>query len=288
VSDPEIRDFLDEKRRDYRDDASPRPVRTYLWRPNTSSDPPPVVLISHGTGGSALQMAWLAEPLAAAGFLAVSVDHHGNNYVDGYLPEGFAFEWERPRDLSFALSVLAAERPLGPVGAAGFSSGGYTAAALVGARIDPAVLQAILDGTIIAPDLPEFPDLLEALRQKVPAQQLAELLAVAGGDMSDARVRAAFLVCPAIGELLLTESLTAVRAPVEIRWGGADTITPPEQNAMRYLAAIPGARGSSAGPDVEHYHFLGDNPVGAHVRRQVAAEALTFLQAQLRSTEATG
>jgi predicted dienelactone hydrolase len=53
-------------------------------------------------------MAWLAEVLAAAGFLAVSVDHHGNNLADGYLPQGFAFEWERPRDLSFTLDAITA------------------------------------------------------------------------------------------------------------------------------------------------------------------------------------
>jgi hypothetical protein len=35
-------------------------------------------------------MAWLSKPLAAAGFLVVAFDHHGNNFVDGYLAEGFA------------------------------------------------------------------------------------------------------------------------------------------------------------------------------------------------------
>ena len=281
---PEVRDLLDENRRDYRDDTRPRPVRTYLWHPVAASDlAKPVVLISHGTGGSGLQMAWLAEPLAAAGFLAVSVDHHGNNYVDGYLAEGFAFEWQRPQDLSFILNVLATEMSLGPVGAAGFSSGGYTAAALVGARIDSAVLGGILDGRIPVPDLPEFPDVLDSLRATVPAPRLAEELAASGGDMADARVRAAFLVCPAIGGLLTGQSLNAISAPVEIRWGDADTIAPPEENALRYLSAIPGASGRSAGPDVEHYHFLGDNPAGEEARRQVAVEALGFFQTQLCS-----
>jgi hypothetical protein len=43
------------------------------------------------------------------------------------------------------------------------------------------------------------------------------------------------------------------RAVAQIWWGDADTITPPEQNALRYLRAIPGAGGRSAGADVEHY-----------------------------------
>ena len=78
-------------------------------------------------------MRWLVEPLVAAGFRVIAVDHHGNNYVDGYEPEGFLFVWERPRDLTFVLDVLADEQPHGPVGAAGFSVGGYTLAALAGA-----------------------------------------------------------------------------------------------------------------------------------------------------------
>jgi predicted dienelactone hydrolase len=73
-------------------------------------------------------MRWLVEPLVAAGFRVIAVDHHGNNYVDGYEPEGFLFVWERPRDLTFVLDVLANEQPHGPVGAAGFSVGGYTVA----------------------------------------------------------------------------------------------------------------------------------------------------------------
>ena len=281
---PQIRNLLDESRRDYRDDGRPRPVRTYLWHPPTSGDTaPPVVLISHGTGGSAGQMGWLAEPLAAAGFLAVSVDHHGNNFVDGYLPQGFVFEWERPRDLSFVLDALAAEQPLGMVGTAGFSSGGYAGAALAGARIDSGALQAILDGRAPVPELPEFPGLLDALTQSVPGERLAQAFAEAGRDYSDARVRAAFLICPAIGELITEESLRAVECPVEIRWGDADTITPPKGNALRYLSLIPAAGGRSVGVDVEHYHFLGDNADGTEARRQVAWEVVDFFRAQLRA-----
>ena len=78
----------------------PRPVRAHLWRPARGGRARGTILVSHGSGGAARQMAWLNEPLAAAGFLAIAVDHHGNNLVDGYLAEGFARWWERARDLS--------------------------------------------------------------------------------------------------------------------------------------------------------------------------------------------
>ncbi|HEV2635840.1 MAG TPA: hypothetical protein VGX23_11875 [Actinocrinis sp.] len=283
----EIRDLIDEGRRDYRDPERGRPVRTTLWHPQNDGPAPPVVLISHGSGGAARQMAWLAQPLAAAGFLAVSVDHHGNNFVDGYLPQGFAFEWERPRDLTFALDAIAADRALGPVGAAGFSSGGYTAAALVGARIDPPVLQAVADGLIRLPDPAEYPGLFDELLAIVPAEQFPRVLAEAGRDWSDPRVRAAFLICPASRGFLTKESLAAIDRPVQIRWGDADTVTPPEQDALRYLDAIPSAGGRSAGEHVEHYDFLGTNPAGQDVRRQVAAEAVDFFRGLLVDGPAT-
>ncbi|MGW6707865.1 alpha/beta hydrolase family protein [Streptomyces sp. NPDC054956] len=282
MTEPQIRELFDESRRDHRDDGRPRPVRTYLWHPPVSAGTePPVVLVSHGSGGSAGQVAWLAEALAAAGFLAVSVDHHGNNFVDGYLPQGFAFPWERPGDLSFVLDVLAAERPLPLVGAVGFSAGGYTSAALVGARLDAGVLGAVLGGQVPLPPIPEFPDLMEVLRESVDGERLARAVAEGELDHTDPRVGAAFLVCPGMGEMVTAESLKGITRPVAVRWGGADVITPPESNALRYLDAVPGAEGRSAGADVEHYHFLGDNPDGAEVRSRVAAEAVEFFRARL-------
>ena len=50
----------------------------------------PVVLISHGTGGSALGMGWLGIRLARLGYIAVAVNHHGNTAIEPYLAAGFA------------------------------------------------------------------------------------------------------------------------------------------------------------------------------------------------------
>ncbi|MER7538528.1 hypothetical protein ABTX77_27630 [Streptomyces sp. NPDC097704] len=94
-------------------------------------------------------------PLHEAGFRVVALDHHGNNFVDGYEPEGFLHVWERPRHVSFVLDVLAREQPLGPVGAAGFSLGGHTAAALAGVRVGPRILRAVMTGAVPLPEIPE-------------------------------------------------------------------------------------------------------------------------------------
>ena len=108
----------------------------------------PMILLSHGTGGSARQLAWLGTALARAGFIAVAIDHPGNNGVTDPTVQGFTLWWLRARELSMALDTMLATRTFGPhidrarVGAAGFSLGGYTVIAIAGARVDmPGMLE---------------------------------------------------------------------------------------------------------------------------------------------------
>lgn len=273
--------FHDDERPNWSADG-PRPIRAHVWRPDQTMGG--TILVSHGTGGSAEEMEWLTGAFAAAGFLSVAVDHHGNNSVDGYEPEGFARWWERPRDLSVVLDRLGADEDLGPVGAAGFSLGGYTAAALLGARVDAELYAALFAGTIPAVPPPEYPSLVEELRARLSDDDVAGWVADAGRDYSDARVRSAFLVCPAIARMLDEGSLAAIDRPVAIRSAEADDIAPPVDNADVYAQSIPGAELRSVGVEVGHYAFIGSNPEGSDVRDRVAREAVAFFGATLRAT----
>src|SRR5438105_11352005 len=91
----------------------------------------PVVLLSHGTGGSALSMAWFGEALASHGYVVAGVNHPGNNGAEPYTVEGFSLWWERARDLSSVIDSLLGDATFGArldagrIGAAGFSLGGY-------------------------------------------------------------------------------------------------------------------------------------------------------------------
>jgi predicted dienelactone hydrolase len=227
-------------------------------------------------------MAWLNEPLAAAGFLAIAVDHHGNNFVDGYLAEGFARWWERARDLSVVLDQVGARERLGPVGAAGFSLGGYAVAALLGARIDASRYEGLFSGAVPAQSPPEYPTLAQELRERLSAADVARWVADARLDYADGRVLAGFLISPGVGLLLEERSLAAIDRPVAVRWAGADEAAPPPDDARLYANLIPGADGRSVGEDVSHYAFLGDNPEFADVRELVASEALAFFESNLR------
>ena len=268
---PLIRVLHDESRQDLREPSRPQAA------------PAPLVVVSHGTGGSGSAMEWLVQPLRQAGFRVIALDHHGNNYVDGYEPEGFLHVWERPRDVSLALDALAGEQMLGPVGVAGFSLGGYTAAALAGARLDPQILFAVLTGAVPLPEIPEFPGVLEALRKKHPLDELSRLaLDAAAADLSDPRVRAVFQVAPGVGALVTPESLAAIRVPVGIRWGGADSVNPYDVDTKPYLEHIPTATGSSAGPDVRHDDFFAPEPADPSARVRVGRDAAAFFQQHLR------
>ena len=102
----------------------------------------PLVALSHGTGGSAMQMAWLGTYLAARGYIVAAVNHPGNNAVTGYTTQGFIEGWERAKDISAVISDMLADPRFGSkidpdrIGAAGFSYGGFTMMELAGATAD--------------------------------------------------------------------------------------------------------------------------------------------------------
>ncbi len=279
MPEPRIIDSVDETRRAFDDPARPRPVRVYLWEPlvRPADGLTRLVLLSHGTGASGQDLAWLAQPLVEAGFLVAAVDHHGNNWVDGYLAPGFVLIWERPADLRHVLDLVERDRRVDWAAAAGFSAGGYASAALVGVRLDPTLIRLLGEGRIPEPPMPEFPGAFAWLRDNTTPETIGDLLERAQSDQRDERVRAAFLICPGDGGLASAESLRAVNRPVEIRWADADVITPPAQTALRYLELIDGARGQSVGPAVEHHHLFADDPDGTSVRHRTGADAAVFL-----------
>ena len=103
--------------------------------------PFPVVLASHGLGGSTGTLGWLTAGLAEAGAFVISVNHPNSTTRDFNLQEGLK-HWTRAQDLRAALDWLAAQPELAAhadfsrIYAVGFSAGGWTALALGGARAD--------------------------------------------------------------------------------------------------------------------------------------------------------
>jgi predicted dienelactone hydrolase len=226
----------------------------------------PLVLISHGFGGSARQMTWLGAALARRGYIAVAVDHPGTNGVDGVTDEGAYAPWERATDLRAALDFVLARPDLAPhvdtarIGVAGFSLGGFTALLEAGARPDFARFIAFCDGphrdAICDPQL-EYA--LDFHRQAAVLARpgMAPLAADQTADFRDPRVKAAFLIAPALVEALDPASLPRIAIPVSIVLGGGDPIAPPATNGKLAARLIPGAH-LLVLPRVGHYDFLSE------------------------------
>ena len=104
-----------------------------------AGDSLPLIVISHGQGGSYLGHHDTASALADAGFVVVSLNHPGDSFGDDAAAQQLRIFESRPRDVSRVISFMLSNWPyrqqLDPaaIGVFGFSRGGYTALALAGA-----------------------------------------------------------------------------------------------------------------------------------------------------------
>jgi predicted dienelactone hydrolase len=223
----------------------------------------PLIVISHGTGGSGLSMAWLGECLAARGYVAAAVNHPGNNAAEPYTVEGFSLWWERARDLSEVITGMLADPEFGShikpdrIGAAEFSLGGYTMIEIAGGIADAEGFVRYCDSTNtdgICTSPPEFPTLVENFRKLI--QEHPEVLKHAGDSYRDPRVRSVFAMAPALGPAFPVLGLKKINIPVEIVAGESDQSVPIASSAKYFAANIPGAKLHIFRGDVGHYVFL--------------------------------
>jgi predicted dienelactone hydrolase len=226
----------------------------------------PLILLSHGTGGTAQSLAWFATALAAHGYIVVGVNHPGNNAMEPYTVQGFTLWWERAKDLSAVLDDILADPEFGPrvdrrrIGGAGFSLGGYTMIELAGGRTSrehyAMVCRAAPDQVSCKPP-PEFPDLIaksNALAATDPAY--AKALREDGASHRDSRIRAVFAMAPALGPAFAPASLKTIAIPVAIVAGAQDSIVPVDANAKYDAAQIPHAALTIFPGEVDHYVFV--------------------------------
>ena len=138
---------------DWLDSSRDRHVLARIYYPARGSEPLPVILVSHGLGGSRVGYAYLGRYWADRGYVAVHLQHKGS---DTAVWQGAASPMvsmreaaqdiqnmiQRPRDVSFAIDRLRevnqSEGPLrgrldlGRIGVAGHSMGAQTALLIAG------------------------------------------------------------------------------------------------------------------------------------------------------------
>jgi predicted dienelactone hydrolase len=227
----------------------------------------PLIVMSHGTGGSAVMMMWLGTYLAANGYIVAAVNHHGNTAAEKEpAPQGFLLYWERASDLKVVIDALLRDQEfrgrIDPrrIGAAGFSLGGYTSIAAAGGRFSQSAFDTFCrskERDFTCEPQNEFPEAqarFEALRQTDPV--VRESLGRSGASYQDPRIRAVFAIAPALGSGFTARGLRHVNVPVHIVVGEGDVTTPSRTNARRYASLIRGARLTILPGAVAHYTFL--------------------------------
>jgi len=244
----------------------------------------PLLVMSHGTGGTALSLAWLGTALAARGYVVAAVNHPGNNALEDYTVQGFTLWWLRAQDLSRVSDALLADATFGPridagrIGALGFSLGGYTVMEIAGAITSRTLLQQVCAGNQV-PTMckgpPEFPD-LDVRAAELVQSDPTFLTALAGASQSyrDPRVRAVLAIAPALGPALTPPSLAAIAIPVALVAATDDAVVQADLNAKFIAANIPHAQLTLLPGGVGHYTFLDVcTPAGRDALAQLCVDA---------------
>jgi predicted dienelactone hydrolase len=197
----------------------------------------PLIVISHGSGGSHLSHRILAAHLARNGFVVAMPEHPGNNRNNNELVDTVANLANRPRhiriviDWAFSSETFGSSLILDTVAVVGNSMGGYTALAIAGG-------------------IPtSFP-------RESPDRQLRRIEVD-----PDYRVKALVLLAPATPWFMAPGALRGVRVPILLWTAEKDSYTP-EFHAEIVKAGVPdpGLIEHRIAANAGHFSFLSPFP----------------------------
>lgn len=214
----------------------------------------PLIVFSHGTGGSGFNHHDTASHLVQHGFVAVTLTHPGDNFED---TSAFGTDVPllgRPRHVVTVLDAVLKDATLGPlldarrIGVVGFAAGAYTALVLVGGR--PDLDKVVAYAKRHRADAARLGRISEGLRRTLPDETIAH----------DRRIKAAVLLAPALGFAFDQNDLAKVNVPIRIYKADADQVLPHVANADRIRQLLPRQPEWVVFPGAGHYAFLAPCP----------------------------
>ena len=225
----------------------------------------PLVVFSHGRGGTFNGHQDTAGTLADAGFVVAAINHPGDTATDMSHFYDLSVYIDRPTDIKrlidYMLGASTAASKIDPrrIGLFGFSRGGYTGLVLVGADPDWAHVTQICEGSSLR--------VCDQVRRKeYPAGPLTH----------DSRIKAAVIADPP-ATVFGDSSFAAVRVPVQL-WqserGGdgveAQTVAAVDKN-------LPAPHEYRIVPNAGHFAFLTPCPAElAEKRPELCTDAPGF------------
>lgn len=230
-----------------------------------SGDKLPLVVISHGYGGSFLGHHDTAEALADAGFAVAAISHPGDNARDKSGAGELQIFVDRPAHIRRLIDFMLGASPLAQridaerVGFFGFSRGGYTGLALIGARPDWAAARSFC--------------------AESPAHfcgQVHDRAFPSAAPAPDPRIKAAVIADP-LAIFFTAQSFSAITVPVQL-WGsqrGGDGVTPESVAAVNQ--GLPEPHAFHVVPNSAHFAFLAPcSPALAADVPQICTDAAGF------------
>jgi predicted dienelactone hydrolase len=215
----------------------------------------PVVLLSHGTGGSFAGHWDTGHALASAGFVVIGLTHTADNIQDHSAAGTFRGLGDRTRQAKRVLDWLLAEWPEharldpGRIGAFGFSAGGFTVLALAGGVPD------LARGALHCATQPIDPSCRLAKPDPTEAESQASVVA-------EPRLRAVVAAAPALGWSFNGRALANLTVPVQLWRGAEDEVLRHPWHAEVVRRFLPVAPELHVVPRAGHYAFLAPCPDG--------------------------
>lgn len=209
----------------------------------------PLVVLSHGSGGNAANLSWIAADLADRGMIVMAPNHPGTTSRDSY-PDQTVKIWDRPADLSAIIEHATKTMQItDQIASLGFSLGGYTSLGIAGARV---LKQDYIDYCA------EFSGMMDCgwlTQGGVDFTQIDQTRYEQSNR--DPRITAVVSIDPALSQAFDHSSLGDISIPVQlINLGQRDAI-PAAIDAANLTQSFPLAEHHYI-DQATHFSFLGD------------------------------
>ena len=268
-----------------------------IYLPEGTTNPTPLLVVTHGFGSSRSDFQDLATHLASYGYIVLVPEHIGSDqeYQKAFLRGELSVDvspiefYSRPQEITYLLNGIEKDTELNQlidweqVGIFGHSFGGNTALAVAGAPINQTRINKVCQQN------------QPSLNVSMLLQCRANGLPSGNYNLRDERIKAVVAANPVTSTALGVENMGKIEVPTMLLAGSEDKTTPfiPEQahpflwlqTQHKYLGIIEGGTHgySLNNGESEGFATFLENPQPELRRKYIKAASLAFFEVHLRN-----